>query len=78
MVEGLEAAPGFTGGRNVNECEKNSRDKLECKDGERGAAEDVPPAGGVARHGMLGNFANGSRELEAAIEPFANLSADLS
>ena len=36
------------------------------EDGQRGAAEHVPPACGVARHGMFGGFADRRGQLQAA------------
>jgi hypothetical protein len=58
---------------NVDEREKDARHELQQEYGERSAAEDVPPTCGVSWHGMLGDFANRVCELQAAIEPFANL-----
>ena len=73
MVQGLETTPGLAGGWNVNHRKQNSGDELQEEDGERGAAEHVPPTGRVARHWMLRDFANGSRKLQAPVEPLADL-----
>ena len=72
MIEGLQAAPCFTGRRNINEGQQNSRYQLQDEDGERGTAEDVEPTRGVARHGMFGRFTNRRCQLQAVIEPFAD------
>ena len=74
VVQRLETAPSFTAGWNVNHGEEKSRDDLQNEDGERSAAEDVPPTRRVARHAMLRDFANGSSELQAPVEPFTDLS----
>jgi hypothetical protein len=73
MIQGLQAAPGFAGRRHINKSQQNSRDQLQEKHGERSAAEDIEPACRVARHGMLDGFANGRSELQAVVEPFANV-----
>jgi len=73
VIEALQTAPGFASRWNVDEREKNARHDLQEEYGERSAAEDVPPTCGVSRHGVLGNFANRSRELQATIKPFADL-----
>ncbi len=73
MIQGLETAPCLAAGWNVNHRKENSGDELQNEDGQRCAAEHVPPARRVARNRMLGNFANGSGELQAPVEPFADL-----
>src|SRR3984885_1705317 len=72
MIQGLQAAPCFAGRGHINKRQQNSGDQLQNKDGERGAAKDVEPAGRAARHGMARGFANGRCQLQAMIEPFAN------
>jgi hypothetical protein len=47
---------------------------LEKEDGERSAAKYVEPACGISRHGVFGNFANRSRELQSPIKPLPDLS----
>ena len=74
MIERLQAVPRFSCGRHVNHCEQNAGHNLHDEDDERGAAENVKPAGGVAWHGMFGGFANGGRKLQARIEPVADFS----
>ena len=66
MIQRLQAVPGFAGGRNVDEGEQDAGDDLQDEDDERGAAENVKPAGGFARHRMLGGFANGGGRVAAA------------
>ena len=53
--------------------EKNAGHELQDEHGERSAAENIPPAGSVARDRVLDNFANRRCELQATIKPFANL-----
>ena len=75
VVEGLQAAPGFRGRGHINQRQQNSGHELQQEDGQRGAAEHVPPARRIPRHGMFGRFANRRRKLQATVEPFAD-SAD--
>src|SRR5260370_24055047 len=74
VIQSLQAAPCLACRWDVDEGQQNSGDELEKKDGERRAAKYVEPARRVARHWMFGNFANGIRELQATIKPFADLS----
>jgi hypothetical protein len=46
---------------------------LHDKDNESGAAENIEPTGGLARDGMFGRFANSGGELQARVEPIADL-----
>ncbi len=73
VIEGLQAVPGFSGGGNVDEGEQDAGDDLQNEDGKGGAAENVEPAGGLARYGMLDGFANGFRELQTLVEPVGNV-----
>src|SRR5262249_20673973 len=72
VVEGLEAAPGLAGGGDVDEREQDPGHELKRERDEGGAAEHVPPARGVARHRVLGRFADGRRQLRAGVEPLAD------
>src|SRR6516162_8091598 len=74
VVQSLQTAPRFAGRRDINQGKQDPRRELQQKDGERRAAEDVPPARCVSWHGMLGNFANRSRELQATVKPLSDLS----
>src|SRR6516164_1496359 len=81
MVQGLQTAPGFSSRGNINQREENSSHKLQHKYRQRSAAEDVPPAGGISRHGMFGHLANRRRKLKAVVKPvsqFCNHSHGLS
>jgi len=70
MVQILKTVPRFSRRRHVNQREENSGSQLQKEDGECGAAKHVEPACRVSRHGMFGGFPNGSRQLQAAVEPF--------
>ena len=74
MIDRLQAVPSFASGGNVDDREKNAGDNLQDENGERRAAEDVEPARGVSRHGMLGGLAHGGRDLQARFEPVADFS----
>src|SRR5882724_8290436 len=73
MIQGLQAAPGFAARGHINERQQDSGHQLQEKDCERGAAEDVEPTCSVSRHGMLSSLANGCRELQTVVKPFADL-----
>ena len=49
VIESLQAVPGLSRGRHVNQRKKNSGDDLKKENGERGAAEDVKPTCGITR-----------------------------
>ena len=59
MIEGLQAVPGFAGGRHVDNGQQNAGDNLHDEDDEGGAAKDVKPTGRFSRHSMFRGFANG-------------------
>src|SRR6266481_1769420 len=73
VVQGLQTAPRLTRRGHVDQGQQDSGDELEKKDGERRAAKYVEPARRVARHRMLRRFTNRSGELQATVEPLANL-----
>ena len=56
VVEELEAVPGVAGGGRVDEREQDAGHDLKNENDGGGAAEDVPPAGGVGRDLVLGRF----------------------
>ncbi len=72
VVERLQTAPRFRSRRNIDEGEKNSGDDLQDEDSQRGTAEDIKPAGGVARDGMVRGFTNGRSQLQPPVEPFSD------
>ena len=73
MIQSLQTAPGLAGGGHVDQSQQNSGHKLEDEDSERRAAEHVEPARRVSGYGMFGGFSNRRRELQAMVEPFADL-----
>ncbi len=73
VVQVLQAVPGFPGGGNVDQRQHDAGEDLQDEDGERGAAEDVEPAGRVARHPMLHRLADGAAQLQSRVEPLADL-----
>src|SRR6266571_4779562 len=73
MVQSLKTVPRFSRRRHVSQSEENPGSQLHKEDDECGAAKYVPPACRVSWDGMFGGFPNGSRQLQAAVEPFPNL-----
>src|SRR5262249_2094486 len=69
VVQRLEAGPRLSGGGDVDESEEDPGHELQRKDGQRGAAEHVPPARAVARHRMLGRVADRRGQLQTGVEP---------
>ena len=72
MIESLQAIPGFAGGRHVDQREQDAGNDLQHEDDERGAAENVEPARGFARHSMLQRLADWRRKLQPRVEPLAD------
>src|SRR5262249_54571162 len=58
--------------RDVNQRQEDSCYHLHEKNSECGAAEHVPPAGGVSGYTMLDCLAYRCSELQTAVEPFSN------
>ena len=73
MIESLQAVPGFAGGGDVDDGEQHAGNDLHDKDNESGAAENIKPTGGFARDRMLSSFAERGGELQAGVEPIAEL-----
>ena len=73
VVQRLQAAPRLPSRGNVDERQENSGDELQQEDRQRRAAEYVEPTCRVSRHWMLRSFANGSRQLQAMVEPLSDL-----
>src|ERR1700688_2158887 len=69
MIQRLEAAPRLACRRHINQREQYSSDNLDHEARERGAAENIEPAGGFTRNGMLGRLSNRRAQLQAQIEP---------
>src|SRR5689334_24163257 len=70
VIKGLEAAPGFSGRRHISQRQQDTGDDLKTEDGQRRAAEYVPPARSIAWNRMFRRLANGRRELQTVVEPF--------
>ncbi len=73
VVQGLQTAPRLAARGHVNQREKNSGNDLQQENGERGAAEYIPPACRVSGNGMFDGFSDRRRQLQAVVEPFAQL-----
>ena len=65
----LQASPGR---RHINERQHDPSDDLKHEHDEGSAAENIEPARGFARNGMLRSFADGAAKLKARVEPFAD------
>ena len=74
VIENLQAVPRFSGGRHIDERKKNPGNDLKHEAGQSGAAENIEPTCGLARHRMPGGFPNRRTELKALIEPAPRLS----
>ena len=51
VIESLQAVPGLSRRRHVNQRKQNAGDNLKKKNSERGATEDVEPTRGIAGNG---------------------------
>ena len=71
VVQIDQAVPGAIGGWSIDSREADAGDYLQNEYDQRRAAEDVPPARGAARHGMLGDFGDRLTELQTRVEPSA-------
>src|ERR1700688_1660548 len=69
MIQGLEAAPRLACRRHINQREQYASDNLDHEARERSAPENIEPAGGFTRNGMLGRLSNRRGQLQAQIEP---------
>src|SRR6202051_427349 len=69
MIQDLEAAPSLSCRWHINQREQYASDNLDHEARERSAAENVEPAGGFTRNGMLGRLSNRRAQLQAQIEP---------
>src|SRR6266566_6726338 len=72
-VQNLQASPSLAGGRDIDEGEEDSREKLESEYSESRAAEDIKPTRCFTRHGVLHRLADQRAELKPLIEPCANV-----
>ena len=72
VIENLQAVPCFSRGGHIKEREQNAGDKLEHEHRERGAAENVSPACGLARDRVLHGLPDRRGKLQARIEPVAH------
>ncbi len=73
VIERLQTAPRLRCRGNIDKGQQNSGDELQQKNDQSGAAEDVPPACGAARHGMFSGLANRRRYLQTLVEPLSDL-----
>ncbi len=73
VIQVLQAVPGFSGGWHVDQRQHDAGEDLDDEDGERSAAEDIEPARRLGRHRMLHGRAHEWRDLQALLEPVANL-----
>ena len=69
MVENVQAVPRLGRRGNIDQRQQNAGDDLQQEQREGGAAEDVPPACGVARHLVQGRVLHRPFELQPALEP---------
>jgi len=72
LIKSLKAVPSFTGGRHVDERQHDARNDLKHEHDEGSAAENIKPARGFARNGMLGGLADGGTKLKARVQPIAD------
>src|SRR5229473_5055041 len=72
MIQDLEAAPGLSRRRHINQREQYPRDQLEHETRQRSASENIEPAGSFTRNEVLGLLANRGAQLQPQIEPVSN------
>src|ERR1700683_1262872 len=72
VIESLKAVPSFTSGRHVDERQHNAGDDLKHEHDDGRAAENIKPARGFARNGMLGGLADGRAKLNARVQPITD------
>src|SRR5882724_7322216 len=73
VIQHLEAIPSLAGRGHVNKSQQDPCDNLEHEHCKRGASENVEPARCLARHWMFRHFGYRRAELQALIEPRADL-----
>ena len=73
VVERLQAAPCFRSRWHVDHGQQNPRNNLQNEDCQRGTPEYIKPARCISWNGMLRGFANGTRQLQAALKPVSDL-----
>src|SRR5580658_5298214 len=71
VIQNLEAVPGLSGGRDVDQRQQNPCNDLQNEDRQRGAAEDIKPACRFPRDLVFGNVTDGCAKLQPQIEPRA-------
>src|ERR1700686_4392653 len=69
MIQGLEAAPRLACRRHINQREQYASDNLDHEARERGAAENIEPAGSFTRNRVFGRVANQRAHLQPQIQP---------
>ena len=77
VIQILQAVPGFGGGGHIDQRQHDAGDHLQDEDGQRGAAEDVPPARRLARHRMRHRIADRAADLQPPLEPVADAASAL-
>src|SRR6185503_674899 len=73
IVEGLKAVPRPIRGWDIDESEADAGDKLQNHHCEAGAAEDVGPTSGIPRYWVFHHLSDGLTQLEAKVEPLAEV-----
>src|SRR5712691_7412246 len=71
VIEGLETVPSFIGGGHVNQRQHDAGNDLQHEHDESSAAENIKPARGFARNGMLHGLADGRAKPEARVQPLS-------
>ena len=77
VVQHLEALPGAGGRGHVDRRQADAGDHLDHEQDERSAAEDIPPARGLARDAVPGHLGERRADSEPLIEPLAELAQHL-
>ena len=72
VIQSLQAIPGFSGRRHVNQRQHDAGNDLQQEDNERGAAENIKPASRFARHRMFGRLLYHRADLQTRVQPIAD------
>ncbi len=69
VIQSLQAVPGFSRRGHIDQSQENAGYDLKDENRQRRAAEDIPPARGLARHRMLHHLPDWPPKLKALIKP---------
>ena len=77
VVENVQTVPCFPRGRHIDQSQQNTGEDLQEEQREGRAAEDVPPACGIARNLVEHSVLDRTFELKAPLEPGVDVDCGL-